>query len=340
MKGVESHFYLRDNFDTLLTNKAPLSDRVKFMKLYVSLILTAVMMAFASGYFALFVKGSYEVTDSDLIKINRLKKEFVKHENSLTIIDFSVLFPSSDHLKLITPIYNLVEFNSAAKPLFSTKKECFVNISKEIISSRRLKELVWEEFRCKKRKRLPRNFFRHPPYLHRSGFSYVYLAYASNKRKFRKNSWIKSHVDLFHVLELKKIVNAKGWVEILSTFDNENLESLGKGSSVIMTNRYVLVKSHDIRYSPLIQFFGSSVVKYSVYSKKSLEMFLRETAYDIKNYRRGQSCFYKDGQLCWEYNLGHLFRLANKTNILIFGVSLLVLILVVWLLLKDSSAAS
>ncbi len=304
------------------------------MKLYVSLIFTAVMMAFASGYFVLFVKGSYQVTDSDLIKINRLKGAFTKHYKVQTNIDFSILFPTTDHLKLITPIYNLAEFNPSQIPLFSTNKDCFVNISKEIISSRRLKELIWEEFRCKKRNYLPQNFFRRPPYLHRSGFSYVYLAYASGRKGFRRESWIKSNINLFHVLELNKLDDTEGWIEILSTLDNQNLESLGKGEIVIMTDRYLLVKSQKSRYSPLIQFFGSSVVKYQAYHRSDFEQFLRETAYTIKTHRRGQECFYKDGQICWEYNIGHLFRLANKTNILLFSISLLVIVLVVWLLLN------
>lgn len=77
-------------------------------------------------------------------------------------------------------------------------------------------------------------------------------------------------------------------------------------------------------------------MEYRIYERDDLENFLKDNSpYILNNYKRGRSCFYRDGGLCWDYNIKHIFELANESTIvLFFGLIIIILVVVRMLLVK------
>jgi len=165
-------------------------------------------MAFVTGYFALFLQGSYRPNSSDFVNIAQVKYNFQKQVKPRIIINFNSLYYSDDHFKLLNPVYSLDGSGSNRSKLYSTSRDCFSNISTFFGSINTRKMLMWEEFRCKFRIPLPRNFFSLRPFMHPSGRSYAFLAFKTNKKPFKERKWLKSHLSYFHVTELQKIKRA------------------------------------------------------------------------------------------------------------------------------------
>ena len=62
------------------------------MKLYVTLIFTAVGIAFTLGYFALFIQGSNVATQEEVMEINAIKTDFQRRVAPQSIVNFNSLY--------------------------------------------------------------------------------------------------------------------------------------------------------------------------------------------------------------------------------------------------------
>jgi hypothetical protein len=139
------------------------------MRLYLVLILLAITMAFGTGYYALFIQGNYTVSESDVLAIKKIKTKFRKKTRAKLIINFNSLYSSREHLELIKPITKLNPALNIRSNLYSSDKDCFKDIYNITNSINFEKVVLWEEYRCGKRSKLPRRFFRSPPFIHPSG---------------------------------------------------------------------------------------------------------------------------------------------------------------------------
>ncbi len=302
------------------------------MKSYLLLILTAVSLAFATGYVALFIQGSYTATPSDIVSINRLKIRFQKQVDPKAIVNFNSLYYSREQLHLLDPLYSMPEEGTPVLPYF-TSRNCFKKFDSLINRQNFEKVWIWEEYRCGRRSVLPKNYFRKGPFVHPSGRSYSYLAFLLNKENNRSRKWALEHLPFFHVTELKsvrrRIGELGGIFNMLSVLDNTSLIALSKGQGTILTKDFLLAR---IKYP---SFF--SILEYRFYDRDDLDNFLKDSFYNLRNFKQGRSCFYKDGQLCWDYNTHHIFRLANKSSLVIlFGLIVIIVIVIklLWMRLK------
>lgn len=302
------------------------------MRLYMVLIFTAVAMAFTTGYIALFLQGSYRATASDIIEINKIKSDFQKYGNPVFIINFNSLYFSDDQFKLLDPSISLQPTNNVNNPSrFSTSRDCDSPF-KDLLNRENFEKVwVWEEYRCGRRRNLPRSFFIEPPFIHPSGRSFAYLAYKLGKQNYDSRSWVMAHMPFFHVSELSKLRGdfgpLNGVFEILQSIGNEALAGLIRGKGTILTRDYLFAR---LSYPKVF-----NILEYRIYTRGSLERFLKNSPYILHNYSPGRTCFYRDGSLCWDYNVKHIFQLANTSTVVLFiGLILIILVVVRLLLVK------
>jgi hypothetical protein len=297
------------------------------MKSYLLLILMAVSLAFATGYVALFIQGSYTATQSDIVEINLLKRKFQKKIDPKAIINFNSIYYSREQMHLLDPLYSLPEEGVSTLPYFSSR-DCFKNFNRLLNRNDSEKVWVWEEYRCGKRNILPKQFLKKGPFIHPSGRSYSYLAFLLNKENNRTRKWVLDHLSFFHITELRSLKRQVGELggifNLLANLDNASLTALAKGQGTVLTNDFLLAR---IRYP---SFF--SILEYRFYDRDDLDNFLKGSVYNISNYKQGRPCFYKDGQLCWAYSSHHIFTLANKSTIVILGGLILIIVIVLKLL--------
>ncbi len=295
------------------------------------LIFTAVVMAFTTGYIALFIQGSYRATPSDILEINKIKQDFQKKVDPVFIINFNSLYFSEDQFKLLDPSVTFEGSSQFKSRSYSSSQDCDLSFTGLLNRNNFEKVWIWEEFRCGRRARLPRAFFVEAPFLHPSGHSFAYLAFRLGKNNYDNRSWVMTHLPFFHVGELSKVRRTfgplKGVFEILQSLDNPSLTDIVRGKGTILTNDYLFAR---LNYPKVF-----NILEYRIYTRKDLEFFLKDSPFILHNYQQGRSCFYQDGSLCWDYNVKHIFQLANtSTIVLFFGLILIILVVVRLLLVK------
>jgi len=281
-------------------------------------------MAFIAGYFALYLKGSYKPSESDLQNITLIKEGFQNEVAPIGEINLDSLYPGRNYLKLLSPKMNPGSSNLKSN-IYSSDKDCFLNISTFIQALKGPKPRFWEEFRCELSSSLPENFFRSPPFLHESGNSYAYLAYKLGRKPFNDETWIRENIRFFHITELKllKFINFIRPYEIFRGLNDESLSSLAERKSTILSKKYFLARN---------KFIFTNGLEYRIYLISDFKKFLNSTDYTIRPYKFGRECFLVDGEVCWEYSLIHKLEMTSKTTIIFFVCSILIIILVVWLL--------
>ncbi len=302
------------------------------MRLYMVLIFTAVVMAFTTGYIALFLQGSYRATESDIIQINQIKTDFQKKVEPVFIINFNSLYFSEDQFKLLDPSVNLTTTSSQQNPeRFSTNSMCDIPFNNLLNRDNFEKVWIWEEFRCDRRRSLPRSFFVEAPFLHPSGESFAYLAFKLAKSNYDDRAWVMTHLPFFHVSELSSIRRAfgplNGVFEILQSVGEEALTGLIRGKGTILTRDYLFAR---LSYPKIF-----NILEYRIYTRGTLDKFLKDSPFILHNHQPTRTCFYRDGSLCWDYNVKHIFQLANTSTLsLFFGLIVIILVVVRLLLVK------
>lgn len=299
------------------------------MRLYIILIFTAVLMAFSSGYFLFFLKGPQEASENDIQEINLIKTTFQERVAPVKIVNLSSLYFNQDQFDLMDPIHFLENRQKTKDGKYSTESGCFKDFPKLLNRNNFEKVWIWEEFRCSRRRSLPRNFFLEAPYVHPSGYSYAYLALFLGKGGYSSRNWVDNHLPFFHVIELesvqKKLGELSGVFGILANLNQKELVDLSRGVGTILSRDYLFAK---LLYPEFL-----NILEYRIYNKKNLETFLRNTSYTLKNYEIGMPCFYKDGNLCWEINAKHVFKMINTGSLLFFFGMMIIIVIVVRLLI-------
>jgi len=84
---------------------------------------------------------------------------------------------------------------------------------------------------------------------------------------------------------------------------------------------------------PINPFLGPSL-RYSIHLRDEFDKFLTTTPFTIHDFSPNKRCYYRNHNICWEYNTAFLFKRANYKQIVVFGASILTMLLVVWLLLS------
>lgn len=301
------------------------------MRAYILLILAAISMAFATGYVALFLRGPYIATEQDEQTINSLKLDFQRTVEPEGVINFNSLYSSSGQIQLLNPFYAMPEPGVRdANIRYFTDQSCFQQFSRLLNLRNFEKVWVWEEYRCNRRASLPMGFFTTPPFMHPTGMSYAMLAFLSNKGDFHDKVWVMNHLPFFHASELRKLRKEmgelRGVFSILERLSESELDRLSKGDGTILSQDYLLAR---------LNYLGKErILEYRIYSRQRLDEFLKDSPYSLYNFRAGDTCFYRDGSLCWDYNIKHVFKLANSSTIILF-VGLIVIVSIVVHLLID-----
>jgi len=297
------------------------------------LIFTAVAMAFSTGYIALFLQGTHQAAPSDILEIDQVKQNFQREIEPRYIVNFNSLYFSENQFHLLDPSFTFNQRNVLEKNnRFGTDKNCDMPFSDFLNSENFNKVWIWEEYRCGRRSIVPRDFFTSAPFIHPTGQSFAYLAYHLGKGDYKKRSWVMAHLPFFHVSELKKLKRQfgelRGIFEILQGAGDQALNDLIRGKGTILTREYLFAR---LRYPKVF-----NILEYRIYDRNDFDDFLRDNSpYVLKNYKRGRSCFYRDGGLCWDYNIKHIFKLANdSTIVLFFGLIIIILVVVRLLLVK------
>lgn len=301
------------------------------MKLYVVLIFTAVGIAFTLGYFALFIQGSHIATQEEIMEISAIKTDFQRRVAPQSIVNFNSLYFSPEQFKLLSPTNTIPEAGTDNSILYSTTKNCFKGFTKLINTENFEKVWVWEEYRCGGRSFLPASFFTDPPYMHPSGKSFAYLAFNLKKGGYDKKAWVKNHLSYFHTMELERLRidmgELGGIFSILGRLDEDALTHLAKGQGTILTRDFLFAR---LRYPKIF-----NILEYRIYLRDDLDHFLETSPYSLKTFRSNKSCFYKDGELCWNYNVSHIFSMANTSTIAVFfGLTVMIVVSVRLLLVK------
>lgn len=301
------------------------------MKLYITLIVTALAMAFVTGHYSLMMGGQNFVAGEDQQAIDLIRSQFQRDVPPRLTFNLNATYYTKEHFQLLAPLYSLGgPLRDEDKDVFATSGKCFEQLSKLLNTQNYEKVWIWEEFRCGQRVFLPENFFSKPPFLHPSGRSYAYLAYLTGQPHFRTVYWINSNLAHFHVGELELIKKSLPELyppfNVLESLNSEEVSSLAKGKTFIITKHFVLSRAN----------FNSvySALEYRLYERRDFERYLRLTAYNIVNYRPGGLCLVQDDNICWTYSGQHLFDMANNSGIFFFYSSLLFIALVIGLLLN------
>ncbi len=299
------------------------------MRLYITLILTAVFLAFLAGYYGLSWRGNNEATPSDIIRIIQTKSIFQQSSEPSAYLNISRLFDNTEFIELIRPTSNVTQKElKKARQKYASNEDCFSNVLTLINSLKESKVLRWEEFRCGVKKGIPTKFFIRPPYLHPSGVSYAYLALVLNQAPFNSKEWVYNHLNYFHVSELKEVREYIGALpvefSILADFDSMGLAALSNGKDYFMTNSYFLARISN----PISPF----TLEYGLYPKEELEKFLKKEPFELTNYIKGHDCFYRDGPYCWRYNTRYLLKHSDKVNLFFAILCLGLVIFLSWLL--------
>lgn len=309
------------------------------MKLYATLIFIAISMAFATGYFALFFQTPQNPSTSDIYEIQRLKLSYQRENKAKSVVNFKKIYSnnlygySSD---LVNKKYSVSSdlvtetANSVNHPRYSSSKKCFVDPFLLFSSLHSSKVWIWEEFRCNKRKSLPKNFFKNPPYMHPSGRSFAFLAFMSGKSDFNELAWKKGNLSYFHLSEFFRIKEIfkdfDSELSIIYDMDKNSLMSLVKRKDTLVFNDNILFKVKNI--------FDLSSMSYRIYSLKEFKEFLKLSPFSISKDVKKKSCLYIGDGCCWTYNFKHLYKISNKSTLFFFSGSLLIIVLVVILLLN------
>lgn len=279
------------------------------MRLYLLLIGLLILSAFGVGYFGFSFKNNYTPTTEDKLEIRNVKQRFTKLYPTLSSMNLTALYPSKAHQELVST--RASELNK--KEVFYTKKDCFTAINDLSSNFSDHKVVFWEKFRCGDSQRLPGSFFSLPPYVHPSGYSYVYLFYRLLGNKKVDKSWVFNHFKFIKLDEYRFFKDKVGSVpkeyDFLADLNEDEGNLLMKSSPSLLTKDYYLVLDWDI-----FNFFEKV---YYIYARKDFENYLEKTKYTVSFIKSNQRCLLRDGGLCWNFSLGHLIQRSGTKNLLL-----------------------
>lgn len=296
------------------------------MKSYIPLLLIAIILSFASGYYALFIQEEPLASEEDVNRINFLKEKFFRTNRFEDIVNLNEIYNGPGQKSLYLPANILGDHFHRNQAIFSTNKDCFKDLNNLMTTKNLEKAHVWEEFRCGTRDQLTKNFVFDPPFMHPSGISYANLIYLSSNKKRPSLKALTKILPYFHISELPALQKSLGRLPVpysyLADLNDEGMMYLLSGSKVILSRNFLLQNNSN--------FFNFFENVFRVYDREKFERYLEKTNYQVKINNTSKTCFFRDGGVCWEYNLRTMFLLTNKTKLLVLGMSLIILIMVMW----------
>ncbi len=286
-------------------------------------------MAFGVGRFWISISGGGTATDEEIALISRVKYRFQREMNPLFIFNLTAAMGDQETGSLyrhpLIPAIDTLKDNH----LFSSANACDA-LQGLVTPIHFEKALLWEEFRCQRRFKLPSHFFQTPPYMHPNGKSFAALAFNTGRRQFLDPLWVKKNVKFFHLFEYSKLLKYKDklphFFNVFSTFSKEELLNILEGEGTIYGGKFILAR---LKYS--IPF---EVLEYRVYRRLDMNFFLSQTPFNVLSFKKGMTCAYRDKNLCWKYKLSHAFKLANKRSVILLIGSLFLTITLMLLLLR------
>ncbi len=300
------------------------------MKSYIPLIVIAILAAFATGRTSYFLFQEEKADSDDIFLIERFKQEFEETTRPHSVINFQALIDGPHQRELFDPDSILIGGEDGGSSSYSTSLGCRSNLTVDLKKLPFEKVLLWEEFRCYRLVQLPSRFFSSPPYMHPSGHSYAWLAWKMKGHIFNEKNWALEHKQFFHIHELKFLKKEYGGLgklyNLLSELDSDNLISINKGESSVLTEKNYFSK---ISYPDIF-----SMVEYKIYPRGEFENFLKKGPLRVGIRRPNSKCLYQDGQICWNYNLGYLLKETNRRTLftiffLCFMIGAIITVLVV-----------
>ncbi len=282
------------------------------MRTYLSLIITAIFLSFLTAYLALNLQKDQMAGAQEIQQIKELELRFQSAETRLLEIDLSSMYPTRDSFQLIQPIVNT--FHQPSR--FS--KKCG-KTSSRMTKSQTTKMEEWESYRCRESKSLSDEFFQTSPFIHESGVSYAYLAFSSGMPQFSDISWLKKHLNFFHVSELHLLPSEAldSNFKVLSEINQSYFDLLILGKSPVLVEDYFL--------SNLGQ---KNAHHYLVFERIGFDKYFRGQGLEAEINETGKSCYYVSGNICWQKDTSNLLQMLRPSSIIIFVVSILILILV------------
>ena len=301
------------------------------MRLYLTLILTALILAFTSSYFLFSYQNRSQAGTDDVLRIEKIKMDFITSVTYRELINLNSLYFTKDRFTLFSPVFHGAGSEPRGADVnYASSEACFARIPFIITEQNRDKLILWEEYRCGARTYLPSWFFEEPPYLHPSGMSFAYLAYQLKREPYRRTQWLMGHLRHFHVSELKELkeikMRVRGPLFYLSKLGDDELKDMANGRPTILNKDYLIAKN-NYSSGP----YGD--LEYRLYLRSDLEAFLKGTGFSLELYRLGRPCFYRDGSLCWNHDSGHVMGLFNRGSMIALGTSAIILTLVLYLLI-------
>ncbi|MFZ8934583.1 MAG: ATP-binding protein [Bacteriovoracaceae bacterium] len=299
------------------------------MKLYITLILTAVFLAFLAGYYGLSWRGNNEATPDDIVRVIQSKVHFQKTHRPSAFLNISKLFNNSEFVELIKPFPNNHRNElDMARRKYSSNKSCFSNVLTLINSLKENKVLKWEEYRCRVSNQLSDSFFKKAPYMHPSGVSYAFLALMTKDAPYNSKEWIYNHLNYFHASELKDVRAFIGALpvefSILADFNKASLTSISKGKDYFLTSHYFFAR--------ILNPSSPFSLEYGIYPKKTLDTFLKRQPFELVKFVDGHECFFRDGPYCWRYNTSYLLKNSDKSNLIFAFLCIALVIFLSWIL--------
>ena len=305
------------------------------MRYYWGLILIAIFMAFGTGYYALFLQGSYIATSEDIRKIRIYKQEFLDKNQPRVTFNLRDYYPYVEQLALIKPPLTL-RASSRGADFYSTRSNCMTTLPFMFDLGNFTKSRIWEEYRCGERNNLPSQFFTSPPYMHPSGKSFMYLAYKLDPNRFGEWSWLDSRIYFFHIEEIFELM--EDWPEFSSTplapiisMGIDMIYKISQKKSPLVHDDYLYLKRSQ-------QFFANDNLTYDLFALDDLKKSLRKTEFTVDKREHGEKCFFINQDLCWSYNLRYVFSIASEGSLLFFAFSMFVIIWALWLFFNKLKA--
>ncbi len=311
------------------------------MRLYALLIL----IALATTFFAskLLYKGNSYSTASknDIQSIKVIEYGLHRYVLPVETINVNALFASKNSTKnnhLLNSIMQLMLVKSDVD--YSSSKSCYLNEDPTFFpSSISSKFFIWEDFRCNKRTTLPSGFFHTAPFIHPSGDSYALLAIKTERLPFKNDKWVNNNLSYFHFSDIKKLKQT-GFKIDNKIFDLLKLSEteqryLENGNNIFISGKHLFSNINENISSNFFNFIQSSSGKYNIYYLEEINAYLhKHTNFTLSKYSKRQSCLFVDNNLCWNYNIKHIFRITKNSTIIFFILSIVTIVLVIWTLLK------
>lgn len=296
------------------------------MKSYAPLLILAILLSFGSGYYALFIQEDPIVTEDDINRIRFLKENFFRTHSPDLTINLNEVYSKPTQRELYKPTDIFSSSYDFANSIYSTSKDCFKHINGMINFSSFEKAYIWEEFRCGKRKGLAKNFVYKPPYLHPSGVSYAYLVFLASNKSRPTDKALLNILPFFHIGELHNVQKGLGklprYFSYLADLEDESASHLINGKKIVLTRNYLFFRASS--------FFNMYENVYKIYDRQKLERYIQRSNYQIKINQHDRTCFYRDDGICWDYNLRKILSLTSKPKLIVLGMSIIILILVLW----------